>query len=283
MDASLPFPQFASKPYEVIEERLSIRNYRDQTIKAYLGQLRNFFFFILPRDPHEASNRDLEDYLRHLNSTKKSRSTIDQAINALRFLWVEVFGQKFPINELERPQKKERTPVLLTLEEVRRVALSAENLKHRLMIELAYSAGLRVSELVEVLVKDINLKTNNLFVKGQGERRKGRTTIFSRSLSDAILRQIGKKEPGDYLFPSERGGKLTTRAFAKYFKAALEISGVEKNATPHSLRHSFAAFLLQHGAKVPTVQNLMGHSRRESTNFYAKMANPDSETTKKSA
>ncbi len=282
MDASLPFPQFASNPYEVIEERLKVRKYRDQTIKAYLGQLRNFFFFILPRDPHEASNRDLEDYLRHLNSTKKSRSTIDQAINALRFLWVEVFGQKFPLNELERPQKKERAPVLLTLEEVRRIALSAENLKHRLMIELAYSAGLRVSELVEVLVKDINLKTNNLFVKGQGGR-KGRTTIFSRSLSDAILRQIGKKESNDYLFPSERGGKLTTRAFAKYFKAALEISGVEKNATPHSLRHSFAAFLLQHGAKVPTVQNLMGHSRRESTNFYTKMTNPDSEATKKSA
>ncbi len=283
MDASLPFPNFASKPYEVIEQRLHIRKYRDQTIKAYIGQLRNFFFFILPRDPHEASNRDLEDYLRHLNSTKKSRSTIDQSINALRFLWIEVFGQKFPLNEIERPQKKERTPVLLTLEEVRRIALSAENLKHRLMIELTYSAGLRVSELVEVRVKNINLKTNNLFVKGQGGKQEGRTTIFSRSLADAILRQIGKKEPDDFLFPSERGGKLTTRAFAKYFKAALEISGIEKSATPHSLRHSFAAFLLQHGAKVPTVQNLMGHSRRESTNFYAKMANPDAETAKKSA
>ena len=283
MDASLPFPKFSSQPYVVIEERLKVHEYRDQTVKAYLGQLRNFFFFILPRDPHEASNRDLEDYLRHLNSNNKSRSTIDQAINALRFLWTEVFDQKFPLSEVERPEKKERTPVLLTLEEVRRIALSAENLKHRLMIELAYSAGLRVSELVEVKVKEINLKTNNLFVKGNGIRRKGRTTIFSRSLSDAILRQIGKKEPDDYLFPSERGGKLTTRAFAKYFKAALDVSGVGKNATPHSLRHSFAAFLLQHGAKVPTVQNLMGHSRRESTNFYAKMANPDSEEAKKSA
>ena len=111
-----------------------------------------------------------------------------------------------------------RLPVFLTLEEVRKIAMAAENLKHRLMIELAYSAGLRVSEVVSVRVIDVRLKTKNLYVRGSGKNSKGRKTIFSHNLEDALARQIGMKKPDDFLFPSERGGKLTTRAFAKYFK-----------------------------------------------------------------
>ena len=136
---------------------------------------------------------------------------------------------------------------------------------------MAYSAGLRVSEVVNIKVQDVDLENKSLFVCGFGKNPKGRTTIFSGDLEDAIVRQIGMKKPSDLLFPSERGGRLTTRAFAKYFKAALESSGVKKAATPHSLRHSFAALLLQTGEKVRTVQNLLGHVRRESTNFYTKL------------
>ena len=139
------------------------------------------------------------------------------------------------------------------------------------MIELAYSAGLRISEVVGIQVCDVNLEGKNLYVRGLGKNLKARTTIFSDNLEDALARQIGVKQQNDLLFPSERGGKLTTRAFAKYFKAALETSGIEKQATPHSLRHSFAALLLQAGTKVRTVQNLLGHTRRESTVFYTKL------------
>ena len=146
------------------------------------------------------------------------------------------------------------------------------------MIELAYSAGLRVSEVVNILVRDVKLQTKNLYVRGTGKNPKGRTTIFSRDLENAIARQIGIKKPDDFLFPSERGGRLTTRAFAKYFKVALKYSGIGKAATPHSLRHSFAALLLQAGTKVHTVQNLLGHVRRESTLFYTKLAKPTPST-----
>ena len=263
--------EFVANPLEVIESRLRENGYSQQTVKAYLGQLKSFFVHISPRKPKEATNDDLQEYLDYLNCNNKSRSTIDQAVNALRFIWKEGFGRTFPMERVSRPKKKERLPVFLTLEEVHKIAMAAENLKHRLMIELAYSAGLRVSEVVSIRVRDVNLQTKNLFVRGVGKNPKGRTTIFSRDLADALTRQIGMKQPNNFLFPSERGGQLTTRAFAKYFKAALETSGINKQATPHSLRHSFAALLIQAGTKVRTVQNLLGHVRRESTTFYTKL------------
>jgi integrase/recombinase XerD len=96
-----------------------------------------------------------------------------------------------------------------------------------------------------------------LFVPGIGKLG-ARTTIFSASLKDALQRQIGNKNPGDYLFPSERGGKLTTRSVTKFFKIALTTSGVEKAVTPHSLRQSFTAFMLAKGTDRIAVQNLLG-------------------------
>ena len=124
------------------------------------------------------------------------------------------------------------------------------------MIELAYTAGLRVSELVAVKVQHINLEKLKLFVPGIGKFG-ARTTIFSMGLKDALQRQIGNKGSDDYLFPSERGGKLTTRSVTKFFKMALKTSGVEKEATPHSLRQSFTAFMLAKGNDKASVRNLL--------------------------
>lgn len=259
-------------PSLAIEVKLQLCDYKPQTINAYLGQLRAFFRYVKPLDPRRFSSDELRAYLVHLNERGKSRSTTDQTVQALRFLWREFYDLPFPLEEedIPRPQRKDRVPVLLTQEEVKRIAIAAENLKHRLMIELAYSAGLRVSEVVNVRAGDVNLLENTLFVRREGRPGEGRNTIFSYSLGDAISRQIGMKQPDDFLFPSQRGGKLTTRTFAKYFRAALEASAVVKEATPYSLRHSFATSLLRNGSNVPTVQNLLGHARRESTRFYAK-------------
>ena len=270
MNSAEPDQKFLENPIDATASRLREFGYSQQTVKAYLGQLKSFFAFISPRKSKEMTEEDVQKYLHYLNVEDKSRSTIDQTVNAIRFIWKEGFGKDFPMEKVFRPEKKKRYPVFLTLDEVKHIAMAAGNQKYRLMIELAYSAGLRVSEVVSIRVSDVHLKTKNLYVRSSGENSKGRKTIFSNNLEDALARQIGMKKPDDFLFPSERGGKLTTRAFAKYFKSALEASGVDKQATPHSLRHSFAALLLQTGTKIRTVQNLLGHVRRESTVFYTK-------------
>jgi integrase/recombinase XerD len=114
---------------------------------------------------------------------------------------------------------------VLTASEVRKLYVSAENLKHRLMIEFAYTVGLRVSDLVAVKVSHVSLDKLMWFVPGIGKLGTG-TTIFSVSLKDALQRQMGNKKPGDYLLLSELSGKLTTRSVTKIFKVALNTSGV---------------------------------------------------------
>ena len=123
------------------------------------------------------------------------------------------------------------------------------------MIELAYSAGLRVSELVEVKVEHLNLDRLMLHVPGLD--RKKRTTFFSKHLKDSLARQIGAKNTSQYLFPSERGGALTTRAVAKFFKKSLIGSGVKKLATPHSLRQSFINSSFNQGVDHASLQNTL--------------------------
>lgn len=271
MNELVSHPLSDNRLFDVVQTRMQLRQYSAETIKAYTGQLRSFLRYIHPRHPRNIAMEEIRDYLQLLMAMDNSRSTIDQAINALRFLCVEVFGQPFSLENFTRPQKNKLPPVVLTLEEVKRIAVSAENPKHRLMIELAYSAGLRVSELVEVRVKQLNLGKLMLYVPAIGKGRKGRITIFSDSLKDALARQIGNKKPDGYLFPSERGGRLGTRAMSKFFKAALSASGVKKEATLYSLRHSFAIYLLRNGTDIVTLQDLLGHNHRSSTSVYNKV------------
>jgi len=244
-----------------VRAKLEAENYSSQTIKAYLGQLNIFFRQVHPKKPHSVTQEDLRAYLDHLTASDLSRSTIDQAVNALSFYCKYNLGQSLDLDGFHRPPKKKAAPVLLTLDEVKRIAISAENPKHRLMIELGYTAGLRVSEVVNVKVEHLDIANLKLFVPAQDGKGHGRTTIFSGSLKDALARQIGNKSPESFLFPSERGGPLSTRAVAKFFKSALTVSGVKKLATPHSLRHSFGAFMVKAGTDPRVVQNLLGLRR----------------------
>ncbi len=244
-----------------IQTKLERSRYSPQTVKAYLGQLKIFFRAIHPKDPRQVTQDEIRSYLEQLVASNMSRSTVDQAVNALEFFSQLVFGAHLDLTDFERPRKKKANPVVLSLDEVKQIAVAAENPKHRLMIELAYTAGLRVSEVVEVRIKHIDLTQLKLFVPAQGQDGWGRTTIFSASLKDALARQIGTKDGEDLLFPSERGGALTTRAVAKFFKSALKSSGVDKAATPHSLRHSFSVFMLERGTDPHLIQNLLGLRR----------------------
>lgn len=244
-----------------VRSKLESGEYSAQTIKAYIGQLKIFFRHIHPQEPYVVTREEILNYLNQQVASDLSRSTIDQAVNALDFFCKSTLGFSLDLSGFKRPPKKKAAPVLLTLDEVKKIAISAENPKHRLMIELAYTAGLRVSEVVNVKVKHLDLAKLKLFVPDSESEGEGRTTIFSGSIRDALARQVGNKDPESLLFPSERGGALTTRAMAKFFKSALEISGVNKPVTPHSLRHSFGAFMLKNGNHPKVVKNLLGLRR----------------------
>ena len=242
--------------FDMLRNKMKLYGYRPHTIKAYLGQINSFLRFNRLSDFNKINKPGIRDYFDFLLEKGLSRSTIDQAIKAIEILYYETHREPLDLCGFKKPQKDRPTPVVLTYDEVNKITVSTKSIIHRLMIELAYSAGLRVSELVEVRVKDLNFEKLTLFVPGLG--RKNRTTVFSECLKDKLIAQAGSKNGAQFLFPSKRGGILTTRAVAKFFKKALIISGLKKMATPHSLRQSFANTMLDQGTDPTTLQSILG-------------------------
>jgi site-specific recombinase XerD len=256
MKKMLTHPSTHTELFNRIQGHMQKRGYRPHTIKAYLGQVQGFARFKRPRDFGQVSVQDVRDYLNHLVASGFSRSMIDQAATTMEILCHEMLGNSLDLSGFKRPKKLRSNPVVLTLDEVTRIAVATVSPKHRLMIELAYSAGLRVSELVEVKVEHLDLGRLTLYVPGIG--RKSRTTILTNRLKGALMWQVGTKDLSHYLFPSNRGGRLTTRAVAKFFKKALIASGLNKQATPHSLRQSFTHSMINQGIDPVALQSLLG-------------------------
>ena len=239
----------------MMRNHMKLCGYSSGTVKAYLGQTQAFIRFNRPVNLQNITEQDIQNHLNHLVEGGFSRSTIDQATKAMEIFYYELFGRQLNLSGFKRPRKERPAPIVLTPNEVYQIACHTKTIRNRLMIELAYSAGLRVSELVEVKVEHLNLDRLMLHVPGLD--RKKRTTFFSKHLKDSLGRQIRAKNTSQYLFPSERGGALTTRAVAKFFKKSLIASGLKKLATPHSLRQSFVNSRFNQEADPVALQNTL--------------------------
>jgi site-specific recombinase XerD len=141
------------------------------------------------------------------------------------------------------------------------------------MIELMYASGIRVSEVVRLHIQDVNLDELTLFVR-DGKGKKDRLTIVSERLKQPLSYQMEGKGPNELVFPGPEGKTLTTRSLQKVFQGALAASGIRKNATCHTLRHSFATHLLEAGTDIRYIQELLGHARLETTRVYTNVRNP---------
>jgi integrase/recombinase XerD len=205
---------------------------------------------------------------------------VNQAISALKFLYVRLYGRDDTFADIRRPRSEHKLPQVLSRAEILQIVRTIQNPKHRLMVELLYAAGLRVSEVVNLRIQDVNLDELTLFVRAPRPAResiksnKDRITIFSESLRDALRRHTDGKQPGDWLFPSRRGGRLSTRTVQQVFARAVKASGVQKDVSCHDLRHSFATHLLESGVDIRHIQELLGHARLETTRIYTHVANP---------
>jgi len=267
--------------YQTVEDRLKVEGYSRKTIKTYLRELRKFVEYIRPRHPRDLDADDIRAYLLYLIEEKGvSRSAVNQAISALKFLYVRLYGRDDAFADIRRPRSEHKLPQVLSRNEILQIVHTIQNPKHRLMIELLYAAGLRVSEVVNLRVRDVNLGELTLFVRAPRPAResiksnKDRITIFSESLRDALRRLMDGKQPGDWLFPSRRGGRLSTRTVQQVFARAVKESGVQKEVSCHDLRHSFATHLLESGVDIRYIQELLGHARLETTRIYTHVANP---------
>ncbi|MFH1631946.1 MAG: tyrosine-type recombinase/integrase [bacterium] len=252
------------------EQMLKLKNYSRATQKSYLNCLHKYLQ-ICPDSPNPDS-KHIQYFILGLQDRNCSASTTNLYLQAIKFYFRQVLGSRAQIN-VPLAKRPKSLPVTLTHDEIQALLFNITNRKHNTMIALAYGAGLRVSEVVSLRVEDLDIASKMLFVrraKGQKDRI---TTLPCKIIDDLRLLSAGKS-PHDYLFESERGGKLTKRTAQKIFEKALRESGVIKRATFHSLRHSFATHLLENGVDVRYIQELLGHNNIRTTQRYTQVTNP---------
>jgi len=254
-----------------ISRELSIRKYSPHTKKTYLALLEQYFKK-KKTDFEKFDEEHIKDYLFTLEQKGYSASYLNQNLQAILFFYREVLhiSQKIHLKFAKKPQK---IPVVLTHSEITKSIDSLPNAKHRLILSLAYASGLRVSEVQNLKTQDIDFENALLHLKG-AKGQKDRITPFSEKLVCHLQNQIAGKKGIELVFESNRGGKLTTRTLQKIFQNAISNAGIQKPATFHSLRHSFATHLLENGTDVRYVQKLLGHKNIRTTQRYTQVTNP---------
>jgi site-specific recombinase XerD len=201
-----------------------------------------------------------------------SSQTINQNLQAINFFYRDVLKKYLKI-DIKFAKTPSKLPIVLSREEIKKIIDLIDNSKHKLLISLSYASGLRVSEAVNLKVKDINLTELTIHIKG-AKGNKDRITVFPERLSAEIRKLTDSKESNVYIFESERGGKITERTAQKVFENAFKNAKIGKDATFHSLRHSFATHLLENGVDLRYVQELLGHQNIRTTQLYTKVTNP---------
>lgn len=269
--------------FETVRQEMRLRNYSPKTIKAYRSCIRSMIRFFSPRHPRDLNNSDLRRYVIHLVEIEEhSAAYINQVINAMRFMYVELYHRPMILGAIRRPRKEKKLPAILSQHEVISIFNAVDNLKHRTILMLTYSAGLRVGEVVRLRIGDIDGERHLIHLhKAKGG--KDRYTL----LSDVVLSQLREYyrvyKPREFLFEGAEGRRhIAERSVQNVFERAVQAAGIRKAVSVHTLRHSFATHLLENGTDLRYIQEILGHQSSKTTEIYThvssrvlgKIANP---------
>ena len=243
-----------------------------RTIKTYCFCVGKFLRSYKNKDVREITKKDVLNYIDKLLKKEAAGSTINVYLNSIKFLMGNIFGKRL-MWKVKYSKIPKTLPTVLTKEEVKKLFEAIENKKHRLMVELMYSAGLRVSELVNLKIEDFEFSKNYGWVR-QGKGRKDRLFIIAKKLNQELREFIEKENLKRWLFMGKKGTHLSQKTVQEVVKKASKKAKLIKNVHCHTLRHSFATHLIEDGYGVSEVQSLLGHSSSETTMRYVHMASP---------
>ncbi|MEJ8303700.1 tyrosine-type recombinase/integrase [Saccharibacillus sacchari] len=256
-----------------LQDALRARGYSGKTIKAYTLQVERFFDEVLLVEK-EINDAAVQKYSLTLLEKDLSHAYVNQAISALKFYFRHVLKRPNS-NGYVRPKKESKLPDVLSLGEVARLLKSVKNLKHRAMLVVTYTSGLRVGEVVRLRPEDCDRERNVVKVR-QGKGRKDRQTLLSETANAVLEKYIEQEKPEGWLFPGQREGRhLTERSAQKVFEKAVLQAGIRKDVSIHSLRHSFATHLLENGIDLRYIQELLGHQSVRTTERYTHVSRRD--------
>lgn len=248
-----------------MESEMIIRNYSLKTQKTYMYCIEKYLAFD-DEAVRRCSHERIKEFLVQKASEGLGPVSRNLYLCAIKFFYFNVLKRRKDI-KIPYAKRPKGSPLILSHAMVLQIASQVNNYKHKLLILLAYGTGLRLSEIINLQVRDINLYARTIHVRaGKGAKR--RFTILPDKLWNQLKMYLQQKQPMDYVFESNRGGKLHPRTVQKVFQTALKKTDITIPATFHTLRHSFATHLLENGTDIRFIQKLLGHSSLRTTQIY---------------
>jgi site-specific recombinase XerD len=253
-------------------EDLQIRHYSPTTIRIYLHCLAEFAKHF-HQSPDQLSLEHIREYQLFLVKQKLvSRPTYVQVVCALRFFYTHTLDRKIAIELIPFPRRVRKLPMILSREEVKALLEAPRNLRHRTLLAVLYGTGVRVAEVTQLKLSDIDARRRVLWVR-QGKGRRDRQTLLSEKLLDLLRIYWRSERPTEWLFPSANGSRpISPKAVYLACRSAAQAAGISKSVHPHSLRHAFATHLLEASVNLRTIQILLGHANLETTARYLHVA-----------
>ena len=262
--------KFPEKLERILDDELRSRKYSIRTIKAYIYYNR-LICRILQKNPKEIKPEDITQFLAGMEKSNCSSSAMNLAISAIKFLYKEILKTK-EINEQHRPKEDRRLPVVLSKAEITRILSMEKNPKHRLLLMLTYSSGLRVSEVVSLRKEHIDAARKVIYIK-MGKGRKDRCTLLSETAARYLMEYCSIYTIKSWIFPGQpETTHLSIRSAQNIFNKAVSNAEIQKDISIHSLRHSFATHLLESGTDIRYIQSLLGHANVRTTERYTHIA-----------
>lgn len=249
-------------------EVLKIRNYSDKTISTYKNYVGSFMKQFNDYELKEISEDKIRTYLAgRIENELLSTSATKHIVFSLRLFYKLVLGVSFRFDFAKYIRREYKLPAVLSLGEVEKILKTIKNIKHKAIIASIYSAGLRLSEAINLKISDIDSERMMLYIR-QAKGNKDRIVMLSENLLNLLRKYYKVHKPKEWLFENPAGGKYNSRSVQKFFKNAMTNSGSNKKATVHTLRHSFATHLLEEGTDIRYIQEFLGHKSLRTTQIY---------------
>jgi len=273
---SVPLPpsesdKFPKKWEKKLETEMRAAKYSRQTRKSY-AYYNRFLCHNRQKLPEEIQADDIKEFLAVVEKERDySAATLNLALSAIKFFYSRVLPKDI-IKEQHRPRQDKRLPIVLSKDEIKKMFMNENNFKHRLLLMMVYASGLRAGEVVRLKRQDIDISRKVINIRS-GKGRKDRCTLVSETVINALEDYYSRYNITDWLFSGAGQNKhLVTRSAQQIFGRALKRAKIDKDATLHSLRHSFATHLLEGGTDIRYIQELLGHASLITTERYTHVA-----------
>ena len=251
--------------------KLELKKYALNTVRIYVSFFEKFINYYKDTELIALGENEVRCYLQKLVQEGKSNSYLNQAVNAIKFYYEVVLGMPNRFYQIERPRKETKLPRVVSAENMVKIINSIANIKHKCIISTLYSSGLRVGELINLKVNDID--SDRMLIRViQAKGNMDRYTILSESLLKDLRIYFKEYRPIEYLFEGQKGGKYTRTSVQAILIKATKEARINQKISPHMLRHSFGTHLLENGADLRYIQTLMGHKNSSTTELYTHIA-----------